>query len=160
MAWGDPISDLTGLTEFEPLDPVDVLARLIYSEARGESRTGKAGVAWVVSNRVDKNMTEFGGNTYKGVCLRSGAFSGMTTLSARQPDTSSSAWDDCVSEALASSRSPNPIGNCLWFSTNTSFNNNVINSGGNQYWNFGHGNKKIVEKVVMGNHTFFRVEGY
>ncbi|WP_281888923.1 cell wall hydrolase [Paenibacillus sp. YYML68] len=160
MAWGDPIQDLSGLQEFDPLDPVDVLARLIYSEARGESRTGKAGVVWVVSNRVDKNLSEFGGSTYKGVCLKPNAFAGLTTQSARQPDTSSSAWDDCISEALSSSRSSNPIGKCLWFVTNTYFSSKVTTSNGSEYWNFGAGSKKIVEKVVLGNHTFFRVEGY
>lgn len=160
MAWGDPIQDKADLTEFDPLDPVDTLARLIYSEARGESQTGKAGVVWVVSNRVDKNRIEFGGNTYKGVCLRQGAFDGMKTLAARQPDTSSQAWKDCIKEALAESRSSNPIGKCLWFVTNTLFSSKVKKINGSEYWNFGTGDKKLVEKVVIGNHTFFRVEGY
>lgn len=160
MAWGDPVANLPGLTEFDSLDSTDVLARCIYSEARGESQRGKAGVAWVISNRVDKNSSEFGGNTYKGVILKPNQFDGMTQKAAREPDTSSTAWDDCLSEALASTRSSNPIGTCLWFVTNTLFASRVTETGGNQYWNFGAGSKKIVEKVVIGNHTFFRVEGY
>lgn len=67
---GRSTSRLTRFEEFDPLDPVDTLVRLIYSEARGESQTGKAVVVWVVSNQVDKNRTVFGGNTYKGVYLK------------------------------------------------------------------------------------------
>ncbi|MFE6074703.1 cell wall hydrolase [Paenibacillus sp. NPDC057886] len=104
-----------------------------------------AGVAWVMSNRVDKNLSEFGGNTYKGVILKTNAFEGMTSSNARQPNTSSTAWSDSIEQALASSRLSNPIGTCLWFVTNTYF---------------GAGNKKIVEKKVLGDHTFYRVEGY
>jgi spore germination cell wall hydrolase CwlJ-like protein len=160
MAWGDPVQDLTGLTEFDPLDDGDVVARCIYSEARGESQKGKAGVVWVISNRVSKNLSEFGGNSYKKVVLKKNQFDGMTKAAARQPDVTSQAWKDCVSEALASTRSQNPIGKCLWFVGNSYYANNVVKSGGNEYWNFGSGNKKIVEKVVIGNHTFFRIEGY
>lgn len=160
MAMGDPVSNLPGLTEFENLDTTDLLARLIYSEASTQTKTGKAGVAWVVSNRVDKNLGEFGGNTYKGVILRQNAFDGMTSINARQPDTSSTAWADSVEQALASSRLGNPIGTCLWFVTNTYYASNVIKSGSTEYWNFGKGNKKIVEKKVIKDHTFFKVEGY
>lgn len=160
MAWGDPVSDLPGLSEFDSLDVVDVVTRCIYAEARGESQEGKAGVVWVISNRVDKNLSEFGGDSYKSVVLKPSQFEGMTQLAARQPDNTSTAWDNCLSETLAATRSPNPIGTCLWFVTNAYFTNHVINSGVTQYWNFGAGNKKIVEKVVIGNHTFFRVEGY
>ena len=160
MAWGDPVPNLPELTEFDPLDPVDVVSRCIYSEARGETQEGKAGVVWVISNRVDKNLSEFGGNSYKGVVLYPYAFEGMTTIYAREPDNTSQAWDDCVSEALAFSRSPNPIGNCLWFVPNLDFAANVIDDGTTEYWNFGRGNRKIIEKVVVDNQTFFRVEGY
>ncbi|GMK37474.1 hypothetical protein PCCS19_05280 [Paenibacillus sp. CCS19] len=160
MAWGDPVADLTGLSEFNSLDVIDVLARLIYGEADNQSRIGKAAVAWIVSNRVDKNMKEFGYNSYKDVCLYPGAFDGIKLLKARQPDTSSTSWSDCLSEAVSATRSANPIGTCLWFVTNSKFSSAVIKSGGVEYWNFGPGNKKIVEKVVIEDHTFFRVEGY
>lgn len=160
MAMGDPVADLAGLTEFNSLDATDLLARLIYSEASTQSKTGKAGVAWVVSNRVDKNLGEFGGNTYKGVILRQNAFEGMTTINARQPVTSSTTWLDSVEQAVISSRLSNPIGTCLWFVGNDHFAANVIKSGSIEYWNFGEGNKKIVEKKVLGDHTFFKVEGY
>ncbi|MEK4277679.1 cell wall hydrolase [Paenibacillus sp. FSL R7-0026] len=160
MAMGDPLPNLPGLTEFDNIDTTDLLARLIYAESSTQSKTGKAGVAWVVSNRVDKNLSEFGGNTYKGVILKTNAFEGMTSINARQPNTSSTAWTDSVEQALASSRLSNPIGKCLWFVTNTYFASKVIKSGATEYWNFGAGNKKIIEKKVLGDHTFYRVEGY
>ncbi|RAV00178.1 cell wall hydrolase [Paenibacillus sp. YN15] len=162
MAWGDPIQNLSGLSEFDPLDVVDIMARLIYSEARGESTEGKVGVRKVLDNRYDHPArdSEFGGDTYKEIMLKPYAFEGLTTISAREPDTNSTAWDDCVSVTLGTLSVPNPIGNCLWFVTNSYFNNNVIQSGGEEYWNFGAGNKKIVEKVIVDNQTFFRVEGY
>ena len=37
-------------------DDIDVLARTIYGEARGESRLGRIGVAAVVMNRVNKKV--------------------------------------------------------------------------------------------------------
>lgn len=96
----------------------------------------------------------------KEVLEQTNAFEGMTTINARQPDTSSTAWSDSVEQALASSRLSNPIGKCLWFVTNTYFASKVIKSGTTEYWNFGAGNKKIIEKKVLGDHTFYRVEGY
>lgn len=162
MTWGAPLNDQAGLNEFRGLDTVDQLARLIYSEARGETKTGKAGVAWTVINRVSKNLSQFGGDSYENVILYPNAFEGMTKPEARQPDTSSVAWQDSVEQALSSSRLPNPIGSCLWFVGNTYFAANVSPnaSASVQYWNFGTGNRKIVEKKVIGGHTFFRVEGF
>lgn len=93
MAMGDPLPNLPGLTEFDNIDTTDLLARLIYAESSTQSKTGKAGVAWVVSNRVDKNLSEFGGNTYKGVILKTNAFEGMTSINARQPNTSQAPLD-------------------------------------------------------------------
>ena len=49
-----------------PVDPVDILARTIYGEARGESVRGKEAVASVVMNRVNrarKGAAATGGET-------------------------------------------------------------------------------------------------
>ena len=43
-AAGTCLTDKTGLTEFNDLGNVDVVARLIYSEAMGESLNGKRAV--------------------------------------------------------------------------------------------------------------------
>ena len=117
---GECLTDQSGLSEFDGLDSVDLLARMIYSEASTESSTGKKGVYWVVVNRKAKNSSEFGGNTVAGVVLHPDAFAGMLTINARCPDTSSSAWSDSLS--IAQNGGTNPIGNCLWFNGNDYYN--------------------------------------
>ena len=47
----------------------------------------------------------------------------------------------------------NPIGTCLWFVTNTYYNNNVYTSGSTEYWNFGTGNKEVVEKYYRKSYV-------
>lgn len=160
--YGEPLSDLTGLTEFEGRDSVDLLARMIYSEARGESLEGKRGCAHVANNRKKKNTTEFGGGTFAGVLLKSGQFAGMTTASARQPDLTSSAWTDSLSVAANMATMANPIGTCLWFVTNTYYSSHTRTSNGTEQYSFDGGSTytDVVEKKVIGNHTFFRVSGY
>lgn len=157
---GACLTDKSGLTEFNGLDSADILARLIYSEARGESLTGKRGVYHVVANRKAKNSSEFGGNTILGVATKSGQFAGMTTSSARCPDTNSSAWSDCLS--VAQNGGTNPIGKCLWFNTTTLYGQRTraVSGGGEEYTFNGSTYTKVVEKVVIGNHTFFRLSGY
>lgn len=158
--YGEPLQDLPGLTEFSGRDSVDLLARMIYSEARGESWAGKQGVAFVASNRKARNSSEFGGGTYEGVILCPGQFEGMTTLSAREPDTASVAWSDSLYIASNMSTQNNPIGTCLWFVTNTYYNANSRIYYGQEQYTFGGSYIDVVEKVVIGNQTFFRVAGY
>lgn len=152
-------TDEWDLSEFDALDSVDILARLIYSEARGESLQGKRGVAHVVANRKKKNSTEFGGGTVKGVALKKYQFSGMTTSSARCPDTAAQAWKDSLS--IAGNSGTNPIGNCLWFNTNAKYKERVTLKNGVEYYTHpGSTAKKVTQKYVIGNHTFWLVEGY
>lgn len=59
-------------------DPVEILARTIYGEARGEPVRGKEAVAAVVMNRVRKADRRGGwwwGNDVVGVCLKPWQFS-------------------------------------------------------------------------------------
>lgn len=149
------------LSEFAGRDSVDLLARMIYSEARGESYKGKQGCAHVAKNRKAKNTTEFGGNTYEGVLLKKYQFAGMTTESARKPDLTSTAWKDSLEIASNMATTTNPIGSCLWFVTNTYFKSHSRTKDGVEEYTFdGTNYRKVVEKVVIGNHTFFRVQGY
>lgn len=60
---------------------------MIYSEAGNQTKKGKRGVAFVAKNRKDKNTTEFGGDTWKGVLLKANQFVGMSTSHALKPDT-------------------------------------------------------------------------
>lgn len=51
---------------------VDILARTVYGEARGESIDGAVAVAWVVANRVKAGIR---GSTVREVCLAPAQFS-------------------------------------------------------------------------------------
>jgi len=57
---------------------VDIMARTIFGEARGESDTGKAAVGWVIMNRVGYARARGGywwGNSIREVCLKPWQFS-------------------------------------------------------------------------------------
>lgn len=153
-------TDEWDFSEFTGLDSTDILARLIYSEARGESMTGKRGVYYVVVNRKAKNSSEFGGNTIAGIALKKYQFSGMTTSHARCPDNDAQSWKDSLS--VAGNGGTNPIGKCLWFNTNAKYKERITtDKDNNEYYTHpGSTAKLVVEKVVIGNHTFWRVKGY
>lgn len=53
---------------------VDIVARTIWGEARGEPRLGRLAVAWVIQNRYDSNKW-FSADTYAGVVIRDKQFS-------------------------------------------------------------------------------------
>lgn len=55
------------------MDEVDVMARTIYGEARGEPDLGKIAVGWVIQNRLALNT--WYGNTVSAVCLKPYQFS-------------------------------------------------------------------------------------
>lgn len=147
-------SELSGLSE------LDLIARCIYAEARGESDVGRRGVACVIRNRKARGTTEFGGNTYSGVVLKSSAFSGMTSSSVLAPDTTSNAWTECVNIAKNIDTIANPIGTCLWFNTNSRYSQHSYTTDGVEYFSFSSGAREVVEKYIIGNHTFFKVAGY
>ena len=54
---------------------VDILARTIWGEARGEGQLGREGVAAVVLNRLKRGQPDRFGATIAGVCLKSKQFS-------------------------------------------------------------------------------------
>lgn len=154
-------SDQTGFSEFDGLTTVDLLARLIYSEAGGESMNGKKAIAKIVENRVAKNLTEFGGASYKGVILNPvGGFDGMRTSLARCPATSNQDWKDSLT--AANDYSSVNIGQTLWFNTTDLFTALSRNDNGYLEYRFPATSnyKRVVERIVIGNHTFFKVSGY
>ncbi len=59
--------------------PVEILARTIYGEARGEDLKGKEAIACIVLNRVKKAKENGGvfwwGNTIETICLKKWQFS-------------------------------------------------------------------------------------
>jgi len=157
MSYGEPLKNkgesIWDLSEFEGRDSVDLLARMIYGEARGESKKGKRGVAHVAKNRKDKNKKYLGGNTYAGVILKKYQFEGMTTKAAREPDLSSQAWEDCLDIASNMSTTDNPIGDRLYFVAKDYYDkyasDDRIDLGG--------GKTDVLDKLVIGNHVFFNV---
>lgn len=59
---------------------IDVLARTIWGEARGEGRDGQIAVGWCVRNRVEMDLHNDGkpdwwGEGYEGVCRKPSQFS-------------------------------------------------------------------------------------
>lgn len=85
---------------YQNMEDVELLARLLYAENTFNSADRRA-VTWVVINRKEKNSSEFGGSTYRGVATKPGAFESITgvesrTVNARIPDTNSSSWEDAV----------------------------------------------------------------
>lgn len=59
-------------------DPEEILlARLIFGEARNQSKEAKAAVGWSVRHRVE--MEVFGGNTYHAVILKSNQYTSFNT---------------------------------------------------------------------------------
>lgn len=67
-----PHPDLHPFGNLDP-DEVDVMARTIYGEARGESAVGKHAVGWVILNRVAANT--WYGSSVEAVCLKPYQFS-------------------------------------------------------------------------------------
>lgn len=139
-------------------DSVDLLARMIYAEAQGESFEGKCGVAFVAQNRKDhpKKAKEFGGTTWEAVLLSPNQFS-----VALKPNTKSQAWADCLDIAQNLSDKTNPIGSCLWFNANDVYAKRSQTVNGVEQYAFSKGKyKDVVEKCVIGGHTFFRIIEY
>lgn len=56
------------------VDNLDIFARTIFGEARGESFSGQVAVAWVIKNR-SKRGHRFGDGTIRGTCLAPKQFS-------------------------------------------------------------------------------------
>lgn len=163
--YGLCLADQPGLQEFVGRDSVDLLARCIYSEAEGESLDGKRGVAFVCLNRRNYRTTYFnGGKTYENVILDPrDRFDGMTKHGARCPDKNSTAWKESLNIASNMATQPNPIGTCLWFVRKDLWPNKTLPApGGGELYQFlpGEPFRKVVEKKTIGEHIFFRVEGW
>lgn len=157
MAYGEPLNSADDL---KGRDGIDLLARMIYGEAGNQSEEGKRGCAFVAKNRKDKNSNEFGGNTWEGVLLKKSQFYGLTN-NGLKPDTASNAWKDSLDIAQNLSSKSNPIGSCLWFCTNSYYKKTIETKNGKEYYSFVQGTPlEVVEKVIIGDHTFFKVTGY
>ena len=54
---------------------IDVLARTIFGEARGEPFDGQVAVAWSIKNRADKPGPDWWGDSITEVCLKARQYS-------------------------------------------------------------------------------------
>lgn len=69
---------------------IDVLARTIWGEARGEGRAGQVAVGWSIRNRVEMDLHHDGkpdwwGEGYSGVCQAKWQFSCWNPGDPNQP---------------------------------------------------------------------------
>lgn len=161
VEYGSKVESLSEMREV--CSPIDCLARMIMGEAEGEPRLGKVGVAYVVKNRQTiGKKSEFGGPDYKSIVLQGegSQFNGIRSPKALNPKAYNlSAWNECLDVASNFIFESDPIGKCLWFNT-TKLYNSILAANGGKY-KFASGLPlKVVESKVIGNHTFFRVEGY
>lgn len=148
---------ITSTAQYSGLTEVDLIARCIFSEAGNQGDIGQRGVACVLRNRKEHRRFP---NSYREVILQENQFSGMNSHYAMRPDTSSANWIASVAVAKQIATVANPIGTCTFFKTNSSYNNNIVSSGPPEVIYFSGANLEVLEKKVIGNHTFFRVEGY
>jgi hypothetical protein len=72
--WSQPVAPLAAAAQ-APSEEVDVLARTLWGEARGEGRPGIEGVASVVVNRARKRPKAWWGSTIVEVCRKPLQFS-------------------------------------------------------------------------------------
>lgn len=97
---------------------IEILARTLYGEARGEPWEGKIAVAWVVRNRVETDIHSDGkpdwwGEGYEAVCLKPAQFTcwsdhNRAALESVTPDDP--VFRDCLaaSAAVMSGLVPDP----------------------------------------------------
>lgn len=143
------------LRELSKMTDEELLARLVWGEARGESLDGQIAVANVVMNRVKSG--KYGGvGGVKGVCLKPWQFS---CFNANDPNLKlmlepygghdSSTFKQCLMVAkmiLAGLCRDNTIGSTHYF------NPDVVSGGWPKSWN----RKTMVKKTTIGRHVFYR----
>lgn len=127
---------------------LNILARTIWGEARGEPFEGKVAVAWVILNRADKGG--WWGSTITEVCKKPSQFSCWNANdpnSARLPlvNFSDASFPDCLKAVggVLSGNCPDPTGAATHYHTLT-----VLPS-----WAL---NKSPI--TTIGQHVFYKLE--
>uniref|UniRef100_A0A336MH48 CSON001617 protein n=1 Tax=Culicoides sonorensis TaxID=179676 RepID=A0A336MH48_CULSO len=95
------------------LGELDVFAKTVYAEARGEPEEGQRWVAWVIKNRADMKR-DYWGYTIKEVCLKPGQFecwNGVTDIPIHEPGVYQSIHQLC-SKIYYGQESVDPTGRC------------------------------------------------
>ena len=111
-----------------------LLAKLVYSEARGESYKGQVAVAAVVLNRVSSSSFP---NTISGVIYQTGAFSCVSNGSINNTPN-----DTAVRAALDAMNGWDPTNGCLYYYNPGKTSDSWI--------------RTLTVVTVIGNHYFAR----
>lgn len=142
------------MSEIDERD-VDVVARTLWGEARGEGRQGMEAVAWVIRNRVETDIGNDGkpdwwGEGYEGVCKAPMQFSCWNADDPnREKLPTLHEGMETFREAKAIARSvmlglvPDPTGGATHYHTKAV----------SPPWSK---SPKVVKTAEIGRHTFFR----
>ncbi len=131
----------------QPKDQIDILARTLWGEARGEPEKGIIAIAWVVLNRLRMRPLQFG-TSIAGVCQKPKQFSCWNKDDRNLPkllgvNTANSAFRRCLEvarAAVANSLPEDPtFGSCHYHTVGTIAK-----------WSVGH-----TPAVRIGDHVFF-----
>ena len=155
-ALGQPVNSTA---DYDTLTEVDIIARCIYSEAGNQGDTGQRAVACVLRNRKQNWWSFSDTDTYRGVILMPSQFSGMTTSYALRPDTDGAEWKNCVNIAKNIETISNPIGNCKWFRTISSYNK-ILYAQNPDIIYFGGRYQTVTEKYTIVDQVFYNLQGF
>jgi len=135
------------------LTDLEIMARTLYGEARGEIPAGQIAVAWVIRNRVEIDLGNDGkpdwwGEGITGVCQKPFQFSCWNATDPMRPKllaASSAQLKDCLAACFAvlTGEAPDPTNGATHY---------YAGSIPTPKWAMG---KTPV--AVIGNHRFFRL---
>ena len=139
------------LTPFE----LELVARTVYGEARGEGWQGQLAVAWVIRNRV-ATPRRFGAGV-AGVIFRPSAFSCWRDINGRKAaaaDLTDPLYRACLSAAalVFADREPDPTGGANHYLTSAAYATALAT--GHPPWP-----AKMRELGRINNHVFLTDEG-
>jgi len=129
---------------FTPKD-LEVTAKTVYGEARGEPEGGRVAVAWVIRNRAE---TQYGGDTPEEVCMRPAQFSCWNPNDPNLPklkylNTQSEGFRQCLlaTAMVFADLVPDPTNGCRHY----------LVAGTDASWIEGQ-----EPEIKIGNHVFYK----
>lgn len=132
MGLSNLFSNSSTTTSGSSSSDVELLARVVSGEARGEKYEGKVAVAAVILNRVDSSAFP---NSVSGVVYQNGAFDAVSDGQVNiSPD------DSCIKAAKDALNGWDPSGNALYYYNPKTATNSWIKT------------RPII--VTIGNHVF------
>jgi N-acetylmuramoyl-L-alanine amidase len=129
---------------YSPQD-LDVMARTLWGEARGEGPTGRIAVAWIIRNRVETDLGKDGkpdwwGEGIEGVCRKPWQFSCWNADDPNRP------------KLMAVTEADHNFRDCLEIARGVLAGIIEDPTGGaTQYYN-----PRIVADAQIGQHMFFK----